>query len=275
MENSTWTLETEVTKKYTRKLIKPVDMIQRAKALPNTFIIHKCTDFEKLEITSETYLEWARQDYKEGGERKLNSCISNAKLAICSKLDNLLTLNHLGKLLSKNYPNKIEVLEQIGVSIPPVVFDLIIDPRNDLEHRYKAPSEKTAKDALGVAALALQGISDESCGIVALNWTKYGLETARFAEPTTFPGWSDEIVLFVDVFDCTRQQIMLIDEIKGEIQLANLDTFNKNEAIEFAQLLRSIDKDGKGMPSPFGGTFRHQLRFPAERYKKLKSLGNF
>src|SRR5690242_1881569 len=119
-------LETEVTKEYVYKAIKPMDMIQRAKALENTSIIHKCINFETPGITAETYLEWAQRGYKEGGEYGLNACISNAKLAVCSKLDNLLILNHLRKLLSQPYPRKIEVLEEIGVSIPSVVFDLII-----------------------------------------------------------------------------------------------------------------------------------------------------
>jgi hypothetical protein len=274
MENLKQILETQVMKEYVYKKIKPMDMIQRAKTLDNTSIIHKCFDFEESGITSKTYLEWAQRGYEEGGEYGFNSCISNAKLAVCSKLDNLLILNHLRKLLSHPYPRKIEVLEVIGVQIPSVVYDLIIEPRNDLEHSYVAPSEKTAKHALGVAKLALPGISDEFCGVIALNWIGYSLQTAIVEEPTAFPGWGSEPVLFVDIFD-KAPKILFIDETKNEISLTNLDTFNKNEAIGFAKLLRSIHQFGKGEPSAFGGTFRNQFGHLAEKYRKLKSLGNF
>ncbi|SCX89795.1 hypothetical protein SAMN05216420_101264 [Nitrosospira sp. Nl5] len=270
-------------KTYVTQEVRPKDIMIGVEMLKDTAIIHKCLDFEeKRLISSKTYLEWAQCGYDEASNYGLNSCISNAKLAVCSKLDNLLITNHLGKILKKNYPHKIEVLEKIGISIPPVVHELIIEPRNELEHRYSLPDRKRARNALDVAKLAISGISDEFGRIIALNWTAIMFLGLAVEEATEFPGWnskeysrwSAETVLFIDVFNKVPKAL-LINEASQEIRFASLDRFSTEETITFAQILRSIDQYGKGVPSRLGGTFRQGASHRPEIYKHLRNVAGF
>lgn len=270
-------------KTYTTTEIKPADIISGVETLRDATTIQKCYDFEeKNTVSSDTYLEWAQRGYEEGTDYGLSSCISNAKLAVCSKLDKLLILNHLSKILKKTYPHKIDVLEKIGISIPSVVHELIIEPRNDLEHGYALPDQRCARNALGVAKLAISGISDEFGNIVALNWTAIMDIKIAGESPTEFPGWNNKefphwgnrTILFVDVFDETPKAL-LIDEASQEIRFANLDAFSVDEAITFAKMLRSIHQYGKGGPSGVGSsTFRQTSCYRAMLYRNLKTLAD-
>jgi len=254
--------------------VKPADIISGVETLRNAITIHECWDFQtKTTISSGTYLKWAQRGYDQDDCYGFNNCISNAKLAVCSKLDNLLVANHIGNILRKNYPYKIEVLEQIGISIPSVVHDLIIDPRNELEHEYVSADRKLAKDALGVAQLVLSGISDDFGGMTALNWTAI-MYLDIVENCTEFPGWNNRDrsrwpeapVLFVDVFD-EISKVRLIDEISQEMRVAELAVFTIPEAITFAQLLRSIHKHEKGIPLAAGGSVQYVGTYQARIYK--------
>ncbi|MEO6823537.1 MAG: hypothetical protein ABI167_02200 [Nitrosospira sp.] len=145
-------------KKYTMTQISPLDVINGVKALKDTATIQKWLDFEEEKdvVSSKAYLEWAQNGLDEGSDSGLSSCISHAKLAVCSILDKLLIQNHLSKMLGKNYPAKINMLKEIGISIPSVVHKLIIEPRNELEHKYAKPNLEMAENALGVARLAIR-----------------------------------------------------------------------------------------------------------------------
>ena len=175
------------------------------------------------------------------------------------------------------------LLEKIGISIPSVVHELIIEPRNDLEHEYALPDQSRARNALGVAQLAVSGISDEFGNIVALNWSAIMFLIGPDIEnPAEFPGWSNKTfpqwgnrtILFVDVFD-TTPKALLIDEASQELRFANLDSFSVDEAITFAQMLRSIHQYGTGGPSDVGnGTFRQTTSYRATLYRNLKTLAD-
>jgi hypothetical protein len=265
-------------KTYATMEVKPADIISGVETLRDTVSIHRCLDLcSENTIPSKTYLEWAQRGYDEGSDYGLSSCISNSKLAVCSTLDNLLVANHLGNILKKNYPYKIDVLDEIGISIPSVVHDLIIEPRNGLEHKYMQPDKKLAKDALGVAKLALPGISDDFGSTIALNWTAIASFGPLAKEYNEFPGWSNseisqsevKTVLFVDVFDKTPKAL-LIDEDIQEIRFVNLHDFTIAEAITFAQVLRSAYQTENSKRS-----FRYINGSRAKVYESLKILGGF
>lgn len=263
-------------KKYTMTQITPLDVISGVETLKDTATIQKWLDFEEEKdvISSNTYLEWAQNGFDEGSDSGLSSCISHAKLAVRSMLDKLLIQNHLNKILGKNYPFKINTLKEIGILIPSVVHKLIIEPRNELEHKYAKPNLELAENALGVARLAVGGISDKFGNIIALNWA--AIMNLKWGEtPTEFPGWNNNefpqsgntTILFVDVFDETPKAL-LIDEVSQEIRFAYLDAFSNNEAITFSQVLRSIDQHGKGGR----GNYRQMSSYGATIYRNLKTL---
>src|SRR5206468_2529924 len=83
---------------------------------------------------------------------------------------------HVFASRNQSYPVRIEALTQIGIRIPSIVRDLVIEPRNILEHTYELPSKRQAQHALDVADLMLRATdSEDSRGIiVALNWRVLG-----------------------------------------------------------------------------------------------------
>lgn len=265
-------------KTYATTKVKPADIISGVETLRDTVSIHRCLDLgPENTISSNTYLEWAQRGYDEDSDYGFSSCISNSKLAVCSTLDKLLIANHLYKVLKKNYPDKIDVLEKIGISIPIVVHDLVIDPRNDLEHKYILPNKSLAKNALGIAKLAVSGISDEFGNTIALNWTALPFFAPLEEEYKEFPGWNSskfsqseiKTVLFVDIFD-EIPKVLLIDEDIQEIRFANMNDFTLAEAITFAQVLRSAYQAENSKRS-----FRYVNGSRTKVYKSLKVLGGF
>lgn len=157
------------------------------------------------------------------------------------------------------------------------MHDLVIDPRNDLEHRYVLPNKSLAKNALGIAKLAVSGISDDCGNTIALNWTAMASFSALTKEYNEFPGWSnseisqsnDKTVLFVDVFD-EIPKVLLVDEDIQEIRFVNMNDFTVAEAITFAQTLRSAYQAENSKRS-----FRYINGSRTEVYKSLKVLGGF
>jgi hypothetical protein len=81
--------------------------------------------------------------------------------------------NHLGCFLHHNYPDKITMLSRVGLSIPKIIHELIIDPGNDVEHSYTPLTEERAAHAVELAGLFLQATSDERAhqAIISINWS--------------------------------------------------------------------------------------------------------
>src|SRR5262245_15594338 len=102
-----------------------------------------------------TYLEWARRGYREGDEHGLANAITYAKRAACCRIDRLIHNYHLQRFHRTKFPVKIQALEGLGIPVPGVIQELIINPRNELEHDYVPADSRTARHALEIAELFL------------------------------------------------------------------------------------------------------------------------
>src|SRR6266568_4120695 len=118
-----------------------------------------------------TYLEWARRGFRDADNYGLANTITYSKRAACCRIDRLIHNYHLQRLHRASFPEKIQTLERIGINIPSVIQELIIDPRNELEHDYVPADAGTARHALDIATLFLTATDsvDSQESIIALN----------------------------------------------------------------------------------------------------------
>jgi hypothetical protein len=100
--------------------IKPADLLDGAKTIR---LDHKSIcDWLPTWIAATTFLEWSKRGLSEGGGYGLCNALSYAKVAVASRIDRLLQSNYLVPFSRRNYPEKIEALQQIGITIPGVVW---------------------------------------------------------------------------------------------------------------------------------------------------------
>lgn len=123
-------------------------------------------------VSPEQYLEWAEVSFKGGDERGFVSAVAHAKRAVCRVIDTLILSYHLEYTKRCRYPVKIDGLTSIGIGVDSIVHELIIDPRNELEHEYRVPEPNQAKRAIQVAGLFIAAMRHEfeRKSIIAFDW---------------------------------------------------------------------------------------------------------
>jgi len=81
---------------------------------------------------------------------------------------------------------------------------------------------------------------------VAVNWNILGSDSWRNGQHhVTFDGFSNETMLFIDVFD-DPNTAKVVNPSHDEIRSAPLKFFDRNEAIQLAKLLRANYYDANG-----------------------------
>ena len=80
--------------------------------------------------------------FKVKDDWRLVSTVAYAKRAVCCVIDTLILIHHLEYAKKCNYPVKIDGLTSIGIDVDNIIQELIIDPRNEMEHKYKVPEPK-------------------------------------------------------------------------------------------------------------------------------------
>jgi hypothetical protein len=205
-----------------------------------------------------TYLEWARRGFRDADDYGLANAITYAKRAACCRIDRLIHNYHLQRLHRASFPEKIQMLERIGIKIPGIIQELIINPRNELEHDYVFGDVETARRALDIAMLFLTATDsvDSQESIIALNWNMlythpFNLKTGE--ERVTFNGWSKGAMLFMDIF-AEPQTAKIVDGEHREVRYIQLAKFTRQEAIELARILHghySLQNRASSGGSPF------------------------
>ncbi|MBL9084755.1 MAG: hypothetical protein JNK76_23320 [Planctomycetales bacterium] len=108
----------------------------------------------------DTYLAWAADALTRDDTFGWDAAVVYAKRAVCRQIDAFMVAQHMGGLLqAKNYPAKVKVLNELGIDIPDVVHDLIIDPRNNIEHAYEPATKTQARHAVQLCKLFLTSAS--------------------------------------------------------------------------------------------------------------------
>jgi hypothetical protein len=203
-----------------------------------------------------TYLGWARRGFRDADDYGLANAITYAKRATCCRIDRLINNYHLQRLHRASFPEKIQALERIGIDIPSVIHELIIAPRNELEHDYTPADPDTARRALDIATLFLTATDsvDSQESIIVLNMNiLYADGINRGKERVSFNGWSTGAMLFVDIF-ADPHMAKIVDGGHREVRYVELAKFTRQEAIDFASILHghySLQNRGSGGGSPF------------------------
>lgn len=223
----------------THRAIDPEDLLSRARTI-RADNASTCSLNENW-LAPSVFLTWSRRGLTEADDYGLANAVTYAKRAACCRIDRLLRNYHLSRLHREPFPPKIEVLMEIGIRIPSVVQELIIDPRNELEHRYVAADVDVARHAVEIAELFLSATDDEeNCeAIIALNPNiLYGHSVSEHRDLVTFNGWSGTPMLFIDVFG-DPNAAKIVDGENGEVLYTDLGQFTRQQCIQLARVLNS------------------------------------
>ncbi len=108
--------------------------------------------------TPSEYLEYARRALLDEGPGSEENGLSNIKRAIDSQLDILLDYFSLLRISNRkrwNFPKKIDILQNIGVTTP-TILKLINKKRNEMEHEFKKPERENVLEYLGIDELFIE-----------------------------------------------------------------------------------------------------------------------
>jgi hypothetical protein len=226
--------------KWQRTVVEPADIICAAQTIR---VPSHATRYEIDAISaftsSDVYLTWAKECLAHGTAMHYDAALSYAKRAVCREIDAFMVCNHLQRFLGVKYPAKIEMLAAVGIDIPSIVYDLIIDPRNNVEHAYAQPTASQARHAIDVASLFLQATAVERDyrATIALGWSIITpvtmiLENMQFAlDPDGDP------MLFADIC-AMKPRAMILHARTTEILECLMQAFSEKDTITFAKLLR-------------------------------------
>jgi hypothetical protein len=240
--------------------ISPDDFLDAARTIPLGDIA--TCDWLPDWVQATVFLEWAQRGLAEADAYGLSNAVTYAKRAAACRIDLLLLYNHLVPFSRSTFPAKIAALRQVGLSIPDVVHELVIDPRNAIEHNYEVPSHDVARHAVGVAELFV-GATDaeyQRSSIVAVAWNvlaSHALTSER--EYVHFRDFRNRPMLFIDVFGEPRAA-KVVDPSNSEIRSANPSSFSDDQVLTLARLLRSNYAGGSLTRRGAGRTFFREIK---------------
>lgn len=211
--------------------------------------------------SSDEYLAWAKKGLDEGGQKGRSDTVTYAKRAVCRTIDSILLRHHMRVLLQKSYPERMDALVQIGLSVPDIVHDLVIDPRNQIEHEYRLPTVDQARHAIELAELFLTSIEQEIALYPpvllwpGLNYQSTSSENKghRF-EITRF---GSHPLLFVDLFQ-NPHCVKIVDPGYQEIRWTSLTDFTVSESIALGKFVHA-KQSGMGCDCKFFELFKETL----------------
>ena len=240
--------------------IPPEDLLDAARTLPLGEI--RTCDWLSAWVPATVLLAWARRGLTEADPYGLSNAVTHAKRAAACRIDTLLRYNHLVPFSRSAFPAKICALREVGLNIPEVVRELVIDPRNAVEHDYQSPTPETARHAVGVSELFVAATEPEyqRSSIVAMAWNVLGshlLTTER--EFVQFRDFTDRPMLFIDVFE-EPQAAKIVDPKNSETRFARLSSFSEEQSLELARLLRSNYEAGILSRSGAGRTYFQEMK---------------
>ena len=241
-------------------LIAPEDLLDAARTMPLGDIA-TCAWLSDW-VPATVFLDWARRGLAQADAYGLSNAVTYAKRAAACRIDVLLQYNHLLSFSRSGFPAKITALRQVGLSIPNVVHELVIDPRNAVEHNYQLPGPETARHAVGIAELFV-GATDveyQRSSIVAVGWNVMGSQLLTSErEYVQFREFSDRPMLFIDVFE-EPQAAKIVDPKNSEIRSTNLISFSDEQSLTLARLLRSNYARGSLSRRGAGRTFFQEMK---------------
>jgi hypothetical protein len=134
------------------------------------------------------------------------------------------------------------MLSSVGLCVPDIVHELVIDPRNDIEHEYTVATREQAKRAIELADLFIRATDEgERFAIVNL-----GSSLTFHWIMSRAPGNEydrlhfnllGEPMLLVDA-RAPEPHVIVLYPPRSELITCGLRDFKRDEAVELAKLLR-------------------------------------
>jgi hypothetical protein len=218
------------------------------------------SDWYEIDLISEwtraeTYLSWANDNLARNDQFGWDAAICYAKRAVCRQIDALIHYNHLQKFSGRKYPEKAELLTQIGLPVPGIVQELIIDPRNEIEHAYLPATQDYARRAVEVADLFLRALATESDRKAVISFAK---SLNRRHDTSSVQGHEYEVLefslthrhspwLLIDLLE-SEPRALVLSPSDETLMVCPLEHFEKPDAIALAAMLRqyySLENFGK------------------------------
>lgn len=241
---------------WKEQIVSPQDILDAVRTLSLG------SDWYEIDLISEwtraeSYLSWANDCLARNDQFGWDAAISYAKRAACRQIDALIHYNHLQKFSGRKYPEKAELLTQIGLPVPSIIQELIIDPRNEIEHTYLPATLEHARRAVEVADLFLRALAAENDRKAIISFAK-SLNSRH--ETSSVQGHEYELLEFSLTHE--HSPWLLIDELEPEpralvlspsdetLMICPLERFEKADAIALATTLRqyySLESFGKWM----------------------------
>lgn len=169
------------------------------------------------------YMEESAQQRES---KNFSTSVSLSKKAVCVAIDRLLYACHLEKYFKKNYVQKIEIFEKMGIEIPLVIHDLIINVRNRDEHEYTESTLTEARYAFEIATLFL-------------GWLKH-LDKVSGSYAVVFAGDCDDMFRFQQMLCCDEIEEMVFEGAPDKGYLF----FDESEARSKIKLINPSDCQG-------------------------------
>lgn len=240
--------------------VKPADLLTAAETIKPYDVLTIPTRVAGW-VSSDDYWKWGSQGLASGDEAGLAGALSNAKRSVCRAIDGFLFDRYLDFSSGLPYPEKLELLTRTGVGAPRAVYEYIIGPRNDEEHRYQRPELKRARDALEIAKLfldATRSLRNEGCPVLVGDFPTFQLEWMQWLEGNerlkrlTLP---IEPFIFADP-RTSPTPIKVVNPRRAEVLTSRLDAYTRDEALQICSLMGHRN----ARPSnPFRPLTRHSL----------------
>jgi hypothetical protein len=234
---------TKLKSEMSKSRIQPTDLLTGIRSL-SIECVYGTDWIRESWLSPKTYLGWAFSAQQLGTDMGDAAACTFAKRSLCRVLDGFIQHYHLTKFSGDNYPEKIEVLSQLGIPAGTTIHELVIDPRNIQEHRYLASSSDDARRAVEIAKMFDKATEREQRRFSPICLGPIGLflaETTTRPDGTTYRDESlgdvgSMIFAYIDRMAETPS-VSIVDGPKQDIRFAILDDFTKTEQVELAQLM--------------------------------------
>jgi hypothetical protein len=234
---------------WSRTEVTPQDLLSALHTIQPTHSI-TAADLTGDWVPAQTYISWAESSVQLNNEFGWDAALSYSKRAVCRHIDAMMVNNHLGSFLGRPYPAKFAALTRLGLNAPDILHDLIIGPRNDIEHIYQRASRQEASHAVQLAKLFVPTDDPfaQDFAMISFGWSvshraEFGPNIDRFEfrlEPHHHPQ------LLIDT--CERDHVAMILRPKAqELLSCKLKDFSLDEAIEMALKIRTQIGRGGGI----------------------------
>jgi hypothetical protein len=256
-----------ITLKALKKIeVSVSDIMDAAQTIPTNGAC-TCDWIDGQWVSPEQYMEWAEVSLKGKDNRRLVSTVAHAKRAVCRVIDTLILSYHLEYAKRCSYPAKIEGLKSIGIGVESIVQELIIDPRDDLEYKYRVPESERAKHAIQVAGLFVAAMRHEfeRKPIIGFDWNVQFMHSQTKTEDVAeFRGFQMKPMFFIDVFE-EQTEVKIVDPRASEVRCARLNDLSMYDCFELGMYLRSH----------YTHSNRRETDMPKTVYEALKSQAGF